>query len=41
MLNTSFNEHGERIVNTPTEAIKDFYGMELDTLVREDLVLEK
>lgn len=41
VLNTSFNDHAEPIVNTPTEAIKDFYGMGLDLLVLEDLVLEK
>jgi carbamoyltransferase len=27
VLNTSFNDHGEPIVNTPTEALKDFFGM--------------
>lgn len=41
VLNTSFNDHGEPIVNTPTEAIKDFYGMGLDVLVLEDCVVEK
>jgi len=41
VLNTSFNDHGEPIVTTPTEAIKDFYGMGLDTLVLGDIVLEK
>jgi len=41
VLNTSFNDHGEPIVNTPTEAIKDFYGMGLDALVLDDFVLEK
>lgn len=41
VLNTSFNDNGEPIVNTPTEAIKDFYGMGLEVLVVEDLVLEK
>ena len=41
LLNTSFNDHGEPIVNTPTEAVKDFYGMGLDLLVLEDYVLEK
>ena len=41
LLNTSFNDHGEPIVNTPTEAVKDFYGMGLDVLVIGDLVLEK
>lgn len=32
---------GEPIVNTSTEAIKDFYGMDLDVLVLEDIVVEK
>jgi carbamoyltransferase len=41
LLNTSFNDHAEPIVNTPTEAIKDFYGMGLDYLVIEDYVVEK
>lgn len=41
LLNTSFNDHGEPIVNTPTEAIKDFFGMGIDVLVVNDLVLEK
>lgn len=41
LLNTSFNDHGEPIVTHPTEAIKDFYGMGLDVLVLEDLILEK
>jgi carbamoyltransferase len=41
LLNTSFNDHAEPIVNTPTEALKDFYGMGLDILVIEDLLIEK
>lgn len=41
LLNTSFNDHGEPIVNRPTEAIKDFFGMGLDVLVLEDVVVEK
>ncbi|WP_101297740.1 carbamoyltransferase family protein [Halegenticoccus soli] len=41
VLNTSFNDHAEPIVATPTEALKDFYGMGLDVLVLEDLVIEK
>lgn len=41
VLNTSFNDHGEPIVNTPKEAIKDFFGMGLDVLVLEDIVVEK
>lgn len=41
LLNTSFNDHGEPIVTTPTEALKDFYGMGLDTLVLDNFVIEK
>ncbi len=41
LLNTSFNDHGEPIVVTPNQAIKDFYGMGLDCLVLEDVVIEK
>lgn len=41
VLNTSFNDHGEPIVTTPTQAIKDFAAMGLDLLVLEDAVLEK
>jgi carbamoyltransferase len=41
LLNTSFNDHGEPIVRTPREALKDFYSMGLDILVLEDYVLRK
>lgn len=41
VLNTSFNDHGEPIVATPTEAIKDFFGMGLDILAIEDFVVTK
>lgn len=41
VLNTSFNDHGEPIVNTPTEALKDFFGMGLDVLAIEDLLVVK
>jgi carbamoyltransferase len=41
VLNTSFNDSGEPIVNTPRDALKDFYGMGLDMLVIEDTVIEK
>jgi carbamoyltransferase len=41
VLNTSFNDHGEPIVNNPSEAIKDFFGMGLDVLVLESVVVEK
>ena len=41
LLNTSFNDNGEPIVRTPTEAIKDFFGMGLDLLVLDDVIVEK
>ncbi|WP_254525643.1 carbamoyltransferase family protein [Natrinema caseinilyticum] len=41
VLNTSFNDHAEPIVRTPTQAVKDFYGMGLDLLAIEDFVVEK
>lgn len=41
VLNTSFNDHGEPIVRTPTEALRSFYSMGLDVLVLNDYVVEK
>lgn len=41
LLNTSFNDHGEPIIRTPKEAIKDFFAMGLDVLAVEDVVIEK
>lgn len=41
ILNTSFNDHGEPIVNTPKQAIKDFYAMGLDVLVINDYIVRK
>jgi carbamoyltransferase len=41
LLNTSFNDNGEPIVNTPGEAIKDFFGMGLDALAVDRFLLEK
>ncbi|MXV62224.1 carbamoyltransferase [Natronorubrum sp. JWXQ-INN-674] len=41
LLNTSFNDHAEPIVRTPTEALKDFFGMGLDVLVLEDCLVTK
>lgn len=41
LLNTSFNDSGEPIVNTPREAIRDFYSMGLDILAVSDFVIEK
>lgn len=41
VLNTSFNDHGEPIIRTADEAVRDFYGMGLDVLVLGDCVVEK
>lgn len=41
VLNTSFNDHAEPIVNTPTEALKDFFGMGLDMLALQDVIVKK
>ncbi len=41
VLNTSFNDHAEPIVRTPTQALKDFYGMGLDVLALDDFVITK
>ncbi|WP_458186547.1 carbamoyltransferase family protein [Haladaptatus sp. NG-WS-4] len=41
VLNTSFNDHAEPIVETPTQALKDFYGMGLDVLVLNNVIVEK
>jgi carbamoyltransferase len=41
VLNTSFNDHGEPIVNRPVEALRSFYSMGLDILVIEDIVVRK
>ena len=41
VLNTSFNDHAEPIVTTPTEALKDFFGMGLDVLALQDVIVEK
>ena len=41
VLNTSFNDHGEPIVNRPAEAVKDFFGMGLDVVALGELLVEK
>lgn len=41
ILNTSFNDHGEPIVHTPAEAVKDFFGMGLDLLAIGDCIVRK
>lgn len=41
VLNTSFNNAGEPIVETPEDAIKAFLAMNIDTLVLEDFIVNK
>lgn len=41
VLNTSFNDRGEPIVNRPIEAVRDFFGMGLDVLVIGDYMVRK
>jgi len=41
LLNTSFNDRGEPIVETPGDAVDCFLGTGLDALVLHDVVLEK
>jgi carbamoyltransferase len=41
VLNTSFNDSGEPIVNRPNEAIKDFFSMGLDILAIDDFIIKK
>jgi len=41
LLNTSFNLAGEPIVNTPAEAIKDFYGSGMDYLAIGNYLVKK
>lgn len=41
LLNTSFNDNNEPIVETPDDAIRCFLATEMDLLVIEDLVISK
>jgi len=41
LLNTSFNVKNEPIVNSPTEALRDFYLTGMDALVLDDFLLRK
>lgn len=41
VLNTSFNDHGEPIVCSPKEAVKDFFVMGLDALAVGPYLVEK
>ena len=39
--NTSFNVHGEPIVETPQHALTCFLGTDIDVLVVHDMLIEK
>ena len=41
LLNTSFNDNGEPIVETPEDAIKSFQSLKLDALVLGDYFIER
>lgn len=41
VLNTSFNDAGEPIVETPLDALITFFGTEMDVLVINDFIIEK
>lgn len=41
LLNTSFNDNGEPIVETPQDAINTFLSTEIDVLVLEDFLIYK
>ena len=41
VLNTSFNSRGEPIVEKPTDAFKTFLEMDMDTLVIENIIIQK
>jgi hypothetical protein len=41
LLNTSVNDRGEPIVETPSDAVATYLATEMDALVLHDLLLEK
>jgi carbamoyltransferase len=41
LLNTSLNRRGEPMVCSPTDALKMFYGSDLEYLVMEDILVTK
>ena len=41
LLNTSFNIHGEPIVNTPKEALDVFYRTKLKYLLIDNILISK
>ncbi|MGH2499639.1 MAG: carbamoyltransferase C-terminal domain-containing protein, partial [Candidatus Limnocylindria bacterium] len=41
LVNTSFNDRGQPIVNTAREAVESFQAMQLDFLVLEDRLVTR
>jgi carbamoyltransferase len=41
LLNTSFNDNGEPIVESPTDAVRCFLANDIDALVLEDVIIKK
>ncbi len=41
VLNTSFNVQGEPVVNSPTDAVKTFLNSGIDTLVMDNIIVER
>ena len=41
ILNTSFNDNGEPIVETPEDAIKSFLNLDIDYLIMGNYVISK
>ena len=41
ILNTSFNDNGQPIVETPYHAIKSFVTMDIDSMVIGDFIVDK
>jgi carbamoyltransferase len=41
LLNTSFNDNGEPIVETPMDTVRSFLGNDIDALLLEDVLLTK
>ena len=41
VVNTSFNDNGQPIVETPYQAIKAFMSMDIDTLVIGEFIVDK
>jgi carbamoyltransferase len=41
LLNTSFNDNGEPIVETPSDAIKAFLNLDIDYLILDKFIIKK